>query len=158
MGRNKSTARKAVRKATRNNRKTGNTQPCQCQECLFDRHELGEGIYIIRDVLYFVTDCNHHVPMFEAMYQNFRKKEWNYMADGDKIVQIDDSDPYNAAIKNLRIEKNMICYAPGCSNTINIKRCSGCRRVRYCSEECQLTDWQNHKTCCEPRLQLPIDE
>ena len=156
MGRTNRASRKAARKSTRNAHKK--ERPCQCNTCKFDRNELEEGLHLIRDVMYFVTECGRHLPMADIMYQNFRKKEYFDMADGDAIVQIDNSDPYNVAINNLEIKKNLVCYADGCSNTINLKRCSGCRRVRYCSEECQLKDWQEHKTCCtsrEPTVQLP---
>lgn len=30
----------------------------------------------------------------------------------------------------------------------DIKQCSGCKMVRYCSLECQKSDWKNHKPCC----------
>lgn len=26
--------------------------------------------------------------------------------------------------------------------------CGACRRVRYCSKECQAADWRDHKTNC----------
>ena len=35
-----------------------------------------------------------------------------------------------------------------------MKKCSVCKLVRYCSEECQLEDWKKHKKKCklpEPR-------
>lgn len=31
----------------------------------------------------------------------------------------------------------------------NTKRCSACHQVRYCSVECQRTDYTYHKTICE---------
>ena len=31
------------------------------------------------------------------------------------------------------------------------RRCSGCWVTRYCSRECQLHDWQDHKENCEAR-------
>ncbi|KAF8991943.1 hypothetical protein BDQ17DRAFT_1188267, partial [Cyathus striatus] len=30
-----------------------------------------------------------------------------------------------------------------------LKICTGCRKVRYCSEECQKTDWKRHKKECK---------
>jgi hypothetical protein len=30
------------------------------------------------------------------------------------------------------------------------KTCGRCQRVKYCSRECQLKDWKNHKTHCKP--------
>lgn len=31
------------------------------------------------------------------------------------------------------------------------KKCSGCLKVRYCSEECQKNDWCAHKKICNNR-------
>jgi len=30
-----------------------------------------------------------------------------------------------------------------------MKKCSVCRLVRYCSQECQLEDWKEHKKSCK---------
>ena len=30
-----------------------------------------------------------------------------------------------------------------------MKKCSVCKLVRYCSEECQLKDWKEHKKSCK---------
>jgi len=35
-----------------------------------------------------------------------------------------------------------------CRNCDCIKRCSGCQMVYYCNEECQKTDWFEHKLYC----------
>ncbi|TFK33607.1 hypothetical protein BDQ12DRAFT_614957, partial [Crucibulum laeve] len=31
-----------------------------------------------------------------------------------------------------------------------VKECTGCRKVRYCSPECQKSDWKTHKAKCKP--------
>ena len=31
----------------------------------------------------------------------------------------------------------------------DLKTCSGCQSVQYCSRECQIEDWQNHKAFCK---------
>lgn len=33
----------------------------------------------------------------------------------------------------------------------NMKRCSRCRSVFYCSAECQFSHWSNHKTVCQKK-------
>lgn len=38
------------------------------------------------------------------------------------------------------------CLQPNC-----IERCSRCRKVYYCSQECQKADWKDHKTHCASR-------
>ena len=45
-----------------------------------------------------------------------------------------------------------VCAAPGCGATTGLKRCSGCRSVRYCSVACSRAHWQEHKVECR-RLQ-----
>ena len=42
--------------------------------------------------------------------------------------------------------------APGCGATRGLKRCGGCRAVRYCSEACSRAHWREHKSECR-RLQ-----
>ncbi|EFN51033.1 hypothetical protein CHLNCDRAFT_59345 [Chlorella variabilis] len=41
-----------------------------------------------------------------------------------------------------------VCAAEGCGNTSGLRRCSGCRAVRYCSEACSHAHWKAHKTEC----------
>ena len=31
---------------------------------------------------------------------------------------------------------------------VKLKKCGGCRRVRYCSAECQAAQWEQHKLVC----------
>ena len=35
------------------------------------------------------------------------------------------------------------------SKTENLKRCSGCKRVFYCSKTCQKNHWKEHKPDCQ---------
>jgi len=37
-----------------------------------------------------------------------------------------------------------------CGNPHDLKVCSSCRGIRYCSRECQVADWRNHKPNCKP--------
>jgi hypothetical protein len=43
-------------------------------------------------------------------------------------------------------EKFAICV---CGNPCDLKRCSACHTVRYCSSECQKKDWRIHKKVCK---------
>ena len=41
-----------------------------------------------------------------------------------------------------------------CGKKLGIKLCSGCKRVdaaRYCSRECQIMAWHEHRTICASR-------
>jgi len=43
-----------------------------------------------------------------------------------------------------------IAICANCGNPNNIKRCSGCRKISYCSPECQKIHWKKvHKAECE---------
>ena len=35
---------------------------------------------------------------------------------------------------------------------IGLKRCSQCKSVWYCSEECQKFAWKQHKSTCDPKI------
>ena len=39
-----------------------------------------------------------------------------------------------------------ICAA--CANSNNLKHCSHCNAIAYCSAECQKKDWKKHKLDC----------
>jgi hypothetical protein len=40
------------------------------------------------------------------------------------------------------------CAAAGCASEEASSVCSRCQAVRYCSRECQRTDWKAHKLVC----------
>jgi hypothetical protein len=40
------------------------------------------------------------------------------------------------------------CAAVGCAAEEASSVCSRCQAVRYCSRECQRTDWKAHKRLC----------
>lgn len=45
-----------------------------------------------------------------------------------------------------------------CTATNNLKQCSGCGVVQYCSRECQKNDWPNHKKDCKSMALLHKDK
>ena len=44
------------------------------------------------------------------------------------------------------------CSSPSCMAVLDLKQyksmCSACKRVRYCTRECQRSDWKRHKPVC----------
>ena len=44
------------------------------------------------------------------------------------------------------------CAAAGCASEEASSVCSRCQAVRYCSRECQRTDWKAHKPVCTAAL------
>jgi len=56
----------------------------------------------------------------------------------------------------VKVENNKLrfnCGSPHCkimeSPGVYFKRCSKCKMVKYCSRECQVNDWKEHKTHCK---------
>ena len=41
------------------------------------------------------------------------------------------------------------CHGPGCFESSGLRHCTGCKVVKYCSQECQHRGWQNHKHDCQ---------
>ena len=59
-------------------------------------------------------------------------------------------------VSNAQICFNNICNASGCLNVAS-KTCSRCRVARYCSRECQITDWRAQAFVRRPcRLELSV--
>jgi hypothetical protein len=48
---------------------------------------------------------------------------------------------------STEIETLMICKS--CKQWALSQKCSGCGVMYYCSRECQVADWPNHKTACQ---------
>lgn len=47
------------------------------------------------------------------------------------------------------LNKRVKCGEDGCANTgNNFSKCGRCKRVVYCSRECQKKDWPKHKPAC----------
>jgi len=53
--------------------------------------------------------------------------------------------------KPIRVKFCYKCWAT--PPNIKLKRCTQCRKVSYCSRNCQLNDWKSHKRVCEPSKQ-----
>lgn len=50
------------------------------------------------------------------------------------------------AFKELKVEPVEFCTK--CSKIGDLKRCSRCKSVKYCSTDCQKSDWATHKAIC----------
>jgi hypothetical protein len=46
------------------------------------------------------------------------------------------------------LNTTMTRLCANCSNIVNLKLCTGCRAVRYCSDNCQKIHWTQHKQSC----------
>ena len=41
------------------------------------------------------------------------------------------------------------CHASEREENVKLSKCKGCRKARYCDEECQSSDWEHHSSYCE---------
>lgn len=48
------------------------------------------------------------------------------------------------------------CYV--CGKLQQVKTCGGCRKVQYCSYECQRAAWGSHKEVCNKPTYTSEDE
>ncbi|KAI1097539.1 hypothetical protein F4804DRAFT_327346 [Jackrogersella minutella] len=51
-----------------------------------------------------------------------------------------------------KIEAPVECFNPTCKKTssdTNFLLCLGCKKVRYCSKDCQRQNWKHHKYLCK---------
>jgi hypothetical protein len=64
---------------------------------------------------------------------------------GRQLVALDDG-------KELSLKAECVarpgCAAAGCTSEEASSLCARCQAVRYCSRECQRTDWRVHKPAC----------
>jgi hypothetical protein len=51
-----------------------------------------------------------------------------------------------------------MCHARGCRSGADLKLCSRCKIVSYCSRECQMKDWPDHKKHCKVLAELRKDK
>jgi hypothetical protein len=51
------------------------------------------------------------------------------------------------------LEAKTQCSNPGCAGA-GFKKCTGCKHVRYCGQQCQLAHWPAHKVDCKAAAEL----
>ena len=52
-------------------------------------------------------------------------------------------------LRFIKTNKANMCHAcQKAAQDTTLKKCSRCKKVKYCSKECQVKDWKNHKKHC----------
>ena len=71
-----------------------------------------------------------------------------YMQDGWKYIDEPSREEIEVAEKERK--NNLLGYkCHKCqTNKEDLLKCSGCKKVRYCSRDCQKSDWETHKGEC----------
>jgi hypothetical protein len=59
---------------------------------------------------------------------------------------------YGESIPIVREPKYNKCYICGSNNSL--KTCCNCKNAKYCSRECQVKDWKEHKKICKTLLEV----
>ena len=70
----------------------------------------------------------------------------------DMYQNLSPFDNYQNKTEHMEFFKTKADRCSRCgSNDTKLKLCSGCKAVRYCSSECQLTEWRSngHKEACK---------
>ena len=55
----------------------------------------------------------------------------------------------NVPYKFNNLVSSSMCSFCNISDTVNLKQCAGCKQAKYCSKECQINDWKQHKKDCK---------
>jgi hypothetical protein len=72
------------------------------------------------------------------------------MADGDAIAQMNETKALFEQTQRLKRQQasGNLCNYFSCRNA-GTKVCSRCKKVNYCSTDCQRADWKRHKVVCK---------
>eukprot|EP00798_Chlamydomonas_sp_ICE-L_P006995 gene6995-1644_t len=93
------------------------------------------------------------VPKSEAGF--YDTSEFNGWLECERWIRKLSGDSSNANFHVL-IAIHPSCLTGDCGHALGRKKgkkCTGCRRVVYCSKECQKVDWKEHKPGCNKTLQ-----
>ena len=114
---------------------------------------------------YTAVELLQHRPLI-----NWPKICESYMADPHTLIkfwrhrnQCSCLDDKYQQVKH--ITKTGICFNAQCPNIFDVfqvgyvprsktKYCSRCRNVTYCSRECQVADWSEHKSACDHNAEI----
>ena len=108
------------------------------EECLKSYRNLDSDNWIFNNCLYhYVVEMIHH-GMSHLSLEDFKM----LLNEPAKFVGLCDVCQ-NAILEEEREKHN----CESCSNPCKMK-CSLCREVMYCDQDCQKSDWEKHKTIC----------
>ena len=74
----------------------------------------------------------------------------NLIEDGS-CTNLDLAMDFLNELNEKLVKKSLIMLCSACAGKIGIKKCAACpknSKIRYCSRECQVSDWPVHKMSC----------
>lgn len=106
-------------------------------------------------------------PQISRTLQQIDRKHWKKCLDNARLVcpKISKSIYFNVIpflISDNYQFRMRFCVACGrreVHKEVRLGTCAGCNIVTYCSEECQIKDWEFHKLLClKTRIESSIDK
>ena len=80
-----------------------------------------------------------------VLHSNIEDKSSSNMEDKNSLNK-EDEDSLNKEEKN---SWKKICWHCAVKDTeVELSKCKGCLKARYCSEKCQADDWERHQSYC----------
>ena len=82
------------------------------------------------------------------------------------VDEAEQNDSVDSESDDSQFRKHLLSYIPEpgieppdicsyCDKEGELKKCTGCRFVRYCSKKCQAADWPFHRELCKAIQSLP---
>ena len=91
--------------------------------------------------------ANHYAEIALAQKDTFLSEAeqgtWQTEA-ASQLLETLDSEAVRSLLKEPNATSCGYCHQPEAS-----QRCSRCKRVRYCSRDCQSSDWPRHRSRCD---------
>ncbi|KAL0123225.1 hypothetical protein PUN28_007675 [Cardiocondyla obscurior] len=85
---------------------------------------------------------------YHKMWKKLAKHQSKYLFTTDADYIKDAAQTLNQVYDLEKLNRIEIKYCLLCQEPSK-KRCSRCKEVWYCSRECQVKDWENHKNICD---------
>lgn len=102
---------------------------------------------------YFDVPVGGHTPFFKRIiklgnrwYLDFGKLSSTHRGDIDELRKRSEQEEQSLECCNV------------CQSLAELKKCSKCKNVLYCSKQCQLKDWPMHKELCKKGAPAIVDK
>ncbi len=109
------------------------------------------GISVTQPLL---REMNASDMIHELCAAHTESADWKHRDEAKTVAMYRQAETLMMRIAQLR--ECSTCARCGVTSLVHTHYCSGCRRVAYCSRECQREDWSAHKTDCES-METPLN-